>query len=164
MRERIQHDVFGEIEYNENFFTGKKSISINGAELEKRSKNMFVYFDGEEHKSVVVVGNYLTGVKIVVGGQKIQIVKPVLWYEIALAVVMFAFFIVWGNVPALCEMFPLVGGAIGGGITGVMAIGALVCMKFVKPVWAKILIWLGFAGATLGINYGVAMAIIGVLT
>lgn len=163
MREIVQHEKYGTIEYDENFLTGKKVIKINGVQLEKRGKNIFTFHDGEKFTTCSVSGNYLIGVKLAVDGQKIQLVKPLTWWEGVLAGIMLVFFIVWGNVTALCEMLPLAGGAIGGAITGFMTFSAMICMKLVKQTWAKPLIWLAFAGATLGINYGIALAILAVL-
>ena len=163
MVERMHDEVFGDLEYNESFFTGKKSLKVNGNSVEKQGKNLFALNNGEKYVAGVLSGNYFTGVKLAVDGRVIRLVKPVTWYEVTLTVIMMVFFLVWGNVPSLCEMFPVVGGAIGGAIVGFMSAMNLICMKLVKPVWAKPLVWLGFAGATLGISYGVAMAIISVL-
>ena len=38
MNVTINHAEFGDIVYEESFWTGKKSVSINGAPLEKISK------------------------------------------------------------------------------------------------------------------------------
>ena len=39
-------------------------------------------------------------------------------FEIVLSILIFAFVMVWGNSAKLCAIFPIVGGAIGGGISG----------------------------------------------
>lgn len=163
MKEIIQHEDLGTIEYNENFFTGKKSLSLNGVQLEKQGKNTFVFEKEGQRYFGAVSGNFLTGAKLSLDGKITQLVKPCSWYEITLTAILAVFFIVWGNVVSLVELLPLAGGAVGGAIAGLMAAGSLICMKMVKPVWAKILIWIAFAGATLGINYGIGVATIATL-
>ena len=120
--------------------------------------------DDGTRKFCSITGNFLTGVKLSIDGTKMQIVKPVAWYEATLAILMFVFFMVWGSVPALCEILPMVGGAIGGATSGFMAVTSLIAMKLIKPIWAKILTWLGFFGATFGIVYGIGVAIVSALS
>lgn len=163
MKNVINHEKYGEIVYNESVWTGKKRLFVNGAELARRSKNTYVYdVDGVTH-TAVITGNFLMGATLLIGGEKIQIVPKIKWYEIALGVIMFAFFLVWGNVPTLCAMFPLVGGAIGGFVSALFGIGAIVTMKFLKPIWAKLVTWVVCFGAAIGINYGLALAVISLM-
>ena len=165
MKATIHDETLGTIVYNENFFTGKKTLSINGKDLYKESKNLYAIINEDgTRKFCSIKGNFIAGVRLSIDGTKIQVVKPIAWYEATLAILMFVFFMVWGSVPALCEIVPMVGGAIGGGISGLMAISSLIVMKLIKPVWAKILAWLGFFGATFGIIYGIAIAIISALS
>lgn len=58
MQQTVMHDSIGKIEYNENFWTGKKTLSINDVPLQKISKKDFMLPSGEQ---VSVCGNYLTG-------------------------------------------------------------------------------------------------------
>ena len=38
MKEIVQHPIYGEIIYNENFWTGKKKIAVNGVDAQPISK------------------------------------------------------------------------------------------------------------------------------
>ena len=40
---RVNHATLGEITYNENIWTGKRNITINGQELVKEKKNVYLY-------------------------------------------------------------------------------------------------------------------------
>ena len=163
MRAVVNHEKYGEIVYKESFWTGRKNLSINGNALKCESKNMFSYDNGESKIIVTVFGNFVKGAKVKINDEKIQIVPNIKWYEVALGVIMFAFFIVWGNVPQLCAMFPIVGGAIGGFVSALFGIGGVVTMKFMKKIWMKLVVWVVCFGAALGINYGLAIAILTIL-
>ena len=163
MKNVINHEKYGEIVYNESVWTGKKRLFVNGVELNRRTKNSFILsIDGEDHM-LVVAGNFVMGATLLIKGEKIQLVPKIKWYEIALGAIMFAFFLVWGNVPTLCAMFPLVGGAIGGFVSALFGIGAIVTMKFLKPIWAKLVTWVVCFGVAIGINYGLALAVISLM-
>ena len=45
MKSVIAHPVYGEIVYEESFWTGKKSIKIDGNQLIKLGKKVFFIFD-----------------------------------------------------------------------------------------------------------------------
>lgn len=160
MKSVVQHEKLGEIVYEETFWTGKKKVYLNRQELQKLDKKTF---SDESGKQVTVKGNYLAGVSLAFESPEtieVQMTPRVKWYEIVLALLPFLFILVWGNVAALCEIVPVVGGAIGGGISGVMACLSLLCMKGVKNIWLKIAIGIGFFAVTFGICYGIALAIL----
>lgn len=46
MKQVVQNEKLGEIVYEESFWTGKKTVSVNGSQLEKISKNTFKTPDG----------------------------------------------------------------------------------------------------------------------
>ena len=144
MREVFNHPTYGEIVYDENIWTGAKTLTIGGAPAFKTSKKSFV-FNGEQ---ILLTGNILTGVKLKIGDETIKIVKAPSWYETVLIILPFVFIMVWGSSPALCSIFPIIGGAIGGLIGAVAAVVSLVLMKKAQSPVKKILIGLGvLAGA-----------------
>ena len=53
MKEIIQHEKYGVIEFSEGSFLGNRSISINGQQLTKQSNKLFYIADGT---AVRVVG------------------------------------------------------------------------------------------------------------
>lgn len=157
MKQTIQHEKYGEILYNENFWTGKKSLSMNGAPLTKISKKEFQTANGV---TGTVTGSFLSGACLSIGGETIRLTPKITWYEIVLCLLPFILIMIWGNVVELCLIVPVVGGAIGGAISGMLSVVSLFVMRSVKPVWAKILIGIGFVGATFGICCGIGFAII----
>ena len=157
MKVVIQHDTYGEIVYNESFWVGKKSLTINGVEATKISKKEFQMPDGT---TAQIQGNFLYGACLLIGSESIRLTPKIKWYEIALAIIPFVLIMVWGNVVALCKIVPVVGGAIGGGISGLLSVLGLVLIKSVKPVWLKILIAVAVAGVTFGICCGIGYAIL----
>lgn len=143
MMEFVHDSELGTISYDENIWTGKKTVSINGKPLEKAGKNMF-YMSSEGEKSYVILkGNIFTGITLEINGRDIVVSKKPEWYEFTLAVLTFVICLVWGNTTALCSIIPIAGGAIGGAISGAMAMVSLTLMKKANEVWKKLLIGIG---------------------
>lgn len=157
MKTVIQHQTYGEIVYDESAWTGKKSLSIGGTQLEKISKKEFKMQDGS---TVTVNGGFLQGASLSIKDETIPLMPRVKWYEIVLCILPLLLTLTWGNIPAMCAIIPIVGGAIGGGIGGLFSILGLWGMKSVKPIWLKIVIALGSFAVTFGICCGIGYAIV----
>lgn len=158
MKQIIQNDTYGEIVYEENFWTGRKSLAINKEPLQKISKNVFQMKDG---KQVTLSGTFFVGVKLVIGFDTIQLIPTIKWYEIVMSLLPFILIMVWGNTVTLCRIVPVVGGAIGGGISGLMSCANCYAIRNVKKLWLKILISVLMLGATFGICCGIGYALVG---
>ena len=147
MKSKVIHPVYGEIVYDENFWTGSKSLYVNGVKLNKISKNTF---GGQSEMAPIwtVSGNVLSGVKVIVNGETIVVDKKPAWYDIVLSSLIFILIMIWGNSVALCSIVPVIGGAIGGGISGIMLATNLIIIKKQSSILKKILITLGMMAAT----------------
>ncbi|MBR2902039.1 MAG: hypothetical protein IKC38_02335 [Clostridia bacterium] len=156
MKEFVQHPIYGEIVYNESFLTGKKTLTINGVDAQPVSKNEFTV----EGKKVVIVGSHLVGIKILINNVAIEVSPKPKWYEIVFAVLPLIFLLTWGNSVALCSIFPVVGGAIGGALGGIGSITSLFLMKNAKSLIAKLLIGIGAFVVTVLIAFALALLII----
>ena len=159
MKTTLHHPGFGTLEYEESFWVGKKTLTQNGKVLEKHGKNEYRLFDGEREQSATLKGGFLTGVCLeTADGERIVFTPALRWFEIVFAVLIFAFMLVWGNSVKLCRILPVLGGALGGGITGVcIALGILFSKKTERAA-IKLLIWLGVLVAAF-----LTCAILGVL-
>ncbi len=141
---------FGKLTYEENFWTGKKKVILNGQNLEKIDKTTFQYVDAEgKIKNVFLTGNFISGVKVNIEGQYLQLTPSATWYEYVLAIAGFIIVLVWGNSPELCSIIPIVGGAIGGGISGFLGFSSLIIMKSTNNPLFKVLIGLGMVLTTM---------------
>lgn len=109
---------------------------------------------------VVISGNFLYGAMANINGETIRLTDKVKWYEIVLCMLPFILPLTWGNIPALCKIVPIVGGAIGGAIGGLLSFIGLLGVKSVKPIWLKIVIALISLGVTFGICAGIGYAIL----
>ena len=156
MKESVIHPEHGAIVYDENIFSGKVNLFINGVYARPFSKKEFLF----EEKKVVIKGSFLTGVTLVIGGESIEISPKPKWYEILLAILPFAFLLVWGNDTELCAIFPVVGGAIGGGLGGLGMSVSLFLMKKTKSPLYKALIGLGCFAAIILIAFVLAIIIL----
>ena len=141
----------------------KRDISINGVKLIKEKKNVYIYDTGENKISVSVQGSIFAGIQLVVGKDIIEIEKKSAWYETACSIAIFVLVLIWGNNTYLCSIVPIIGGAIGGAISGGMGILNLRAMKSVKNVALKLTIWLAMLIATLGICFVLAIVFLSAL-
>ena len=156
MKESVKHPIYGEIVYNENFWTGKKAITVNGVDAQSVSKNEFTF----EDKKAVIKGNCFMGVKVYIDDDTVEVSPKPKWYEIVLAVLPFIFLLTWGNSEALCSIFPVVGGAIGGALGGIGSMASLLFMKKSKSLLTKVLIGIGAFAATVFVAFVIAFVLI----
>jgi len=140
---KTNHPIYGEIAVEESFWTGKKTVYVNGNMLEQVGKNDFAIKNDQGIVYLSLKGNMMTGIKAIISGEEIKIGGSPKWYELVVLIVAFIFNFIWGLSANLCSIIPIVGGAIGGGINGfVLAIGYVIMRKTQKPLF-KILIGLG---------------------
>lgn len=163
MKSIVHDEQYGEIVLEESFWTGKKQLTIGNIKPEKLSKNTFSFNDGEKFVSVTLKGNSMTGVKMIVGERTIQLTPPLKWYDIVLALPGFILILVWGNSVSLCSILPVVGGAIGGGLSAVLAFITFIAIKSTNKIWLKILIALAGAAVTFLICWGIGEALVAAL-
>ena len=156
MKEVINHETYGEIVYEESFWLGKKTITVNGVKAKMLSKKEFLL--GE--KRIFLTGDFLSGVKAQIDGQTVVITKAPKWYEIVLAIIPIILVLVWGNSTALCSIIPIVGGALGGAIGGIGGVLSLVYMKNEKRPLIKLLIGLLGIALTFILSYVVYIVIL----
>ena len=163
MTATLNHSFYGDITYEESFWTGKRKISINGTALDKIDKKTFAFYRDGKPVYVSISGNFLTGTKLVIENTTVSVTPPAKWYELVCSISIFVLILVWGNSVALCSIVPIVGGAIGGGISGALGVTNLFVMKSIKNVWLKLLVWLGFLIGTFLICFAIGMAIVSAL-
>lgn len=155
--------IYGQIEYEESIWTGKKKITVNGVKLFAIGKNIYKLEHEGETLDVRLTGNFFKGANLVIEGEKYEISPKSLWYEYVLAIIPFAFIIVWGNSPQLCAILPVVGGAIGGAISGALGFFSMSTMKSTNNPLKKVLIGLGFFVASIAVCTLIGFSITGAL-
>lgn len=156
MKASIHHVGYGEIEYDENFWTGKRELSVGGQKLLKKKRNVYILNSETGALDCRIKGSFLTGATLYIDQDVIQISAHCKWYEIFCSVLIFAFVLVWGNSPQLCMIIPIVGGAIGGAISGLGTCINLLLMRKTKQVGLKLLIWLGMFFGTIMLCFLIA--------
>ena len=118
--------------YDENFWTGKKRMYINGKEMRKIGKKEFTLSEGETTYVVQVKGSFFAGVTLYVNSKPIELVKNK-WYEWILIFI-----------PFLSLAVGVFGGAIGGALSAIIActgtfINATICRSKLNVVVKVIL-------------------------
>ena len=86
------------IVYYEDFWTGKKRISIKGKELLKIDKKTYKL----EDKYYTVKGSYLTGVELIDGVQSVALVRKLTTLETILCFLPFLLAFIGGAIGGLC--------------------------------------------------------------
>lgn len=156
MKVFVRHPVYGEIIYDESFWSGKKTITVNGIAAQSVSKNTYLI----NGKNATLKGNSYTGISLCIENETVQLTPKPKWYELVLAILPLAFLLTWGNSAALCDIFPVVGGAIGGGLGGAGAMTSLLLMKKQESPLAKLLVGICAAAVTIFAAFAVALAIL----
>ena len=135
-----------ELYYEENFWTGKKTIKYNGVILTKIKRNLYEYKDGDISEQFEVKGNQLVGITINLFGETIEVARKLTWYEIVMSILVF--------VP--CILF----GAIGGAIGGAFGFTNLTIIRNVDKWWLKLIISIQFTIIGLLLSYLFAFLIL----
>ncbi|MBR3845750.1 MAG: hypothetical protein IKM40_04170 [Clostridia bacterium] len=84
--------------YTENFWTGKRTISIDGKVLQKIDKKTYKY----EDKYYTIKGSYFTGVEISDGVQRVELVRKLTTLEMILCFIPFVVVVTGGAIGGLC--------------------------------------------------------------
>lgn len=134
-----------ELEYNEAFWSGKKTLTYNGKELKKIKRNHFEYTDGEKTEVFETKGNILTGIKVNMFGQDVEVLRTLIWYEVVLSLLLLIPGVIWG-------------GLIGGGLAGLLTVTNLFIIRNLDKWYLKLIISLAFL-----IGEVVLLFVIGVL-
>lgn len=159
MKSVINNEKLGEIVFEESAWTGKKKISIVGKPLTKVDKTTY---KTEDEKTATLSGNFIQGCKMTFEGETIELTPSVKWYEYLLSILPFIFIMIWGNIAALCEIVPVVGGAVGGLISAIFSCVNLVIIKRFKQWWLKLIISIITLGLTFLVCYLIALAILAI--
>ena len=157
MKTVVQNEKYGELVVDENVWTGKIKVFLNGKELAKVDKTRYLI---EEKKYIDFTGNSIKGLYMTVDNQTTQVTAPAKWYEIALSVLIFVVILIWGNSLTLCSIVPVVGGAIGGGLSAMLAVVNLFVMRGIKNVALKLLAFVGIFAVTFGLCAAIGTAIL----
>lgn len=163
MKQTIKHYALGEIIYEENIWSGKKTICIDGVMLQKVKKDTYSWDHDGQQRQVILRGSVVTGATMTVDGEEIILVPKPAVLDWLLSFLPFAIIMVWGNNTYLCSLIPVAGGAIGGALGGA---GLVITMlkvrekRGVKKVLIALLATLiTFAvGAVLGFVLALALA------
>lgn len=134
------------LEYEEGFWTGKRTIKYDGVILSKVKRGSYEYKNGEITETFEIKGNQLVGVKIKMFGNEVEIARKLTWYEIVMAILVFA--------PGF--LF----GAIGGAIGGALGFTNLVIIRQVDKIYLKIIFSILFLTIGLLLSYIFAVLVL----
>ena len=159
MKEYVWHPAYGEIVYSESFWTGKKTLTLGGTAARSVSRKAFDH----NGTKINVKGSYYTGISLQIGNDTVTVTPKPKWYEIVLAILPLFFLLTWGNSAFLCAIFPIVGGAIGGGLGALSGLTSLFFMIKSKSPLVKVLIGVGAFLITVLIAFLLALLLLSIL-
>ena len=81
----------------------KKELSINGKSFYKVGKNKYSYGSGEDLIEAYLIGNFISGVKVIIGNDSIQVIPKTKVYEWILAFIPFIFILKSSNFSLILE-------------------------------------------------------------
>jgi|GEM_PF-496271 len=166
MKKTIVIAGLGRVTYEESFWTGKNKVYVNDVLATKLDKKTFECQPDSNSKETTTInlqGNFLMGVTLNINNASYRVIEKLKWYEILIALLTFVFSLVWGNSIALVAIFPIAGGAIGGGIAGICALSGLVICKSLPKAWQKVLVLLGFFVLSVLLGYLAAEIILSLM-
>lgn len=164
MRELVNHEKFGVIEYTENFWTGRKNLYINGKQLKKFKRGTYEWQKEDGTTEFCYLGgNFLKGATLMIKSDTIPLTQGMRWYEYLMAFFLFIIPMVWGSIPSLCLIIPIVGGAVGGGVYAVIAFTAMVLIKKTDNLMLKFLVWIVALFIAFVVGFLIALLVIDVL-
>ena len=133
----------GNIEFSYNSFTGRYNACINGVKATRIEKKvLFVSLPQNSYK-IYIYGNLFSGIWFSVKEKMFVVTEKCPWYVYVLGVIPFVMTMVLGNLPMLVDAgFYYVGGAIGGGISGLFSALAIVFAAFTRKHIFRLLILL----------------------
>lgn len=137
------------LEFEESFWTGKRSIIYDGVTLTKIKRNLYEYKQDDVVEQFQIKGNQMIGIIINMFGQEVEILRKLTWYEIVMAVL----------VLAPCVLF----GAIGGAIGGALGFTNLVIIRQVDKIYLKVIISIQFMIVGLLLSYIIACMVLKML-
>ena len=143
MKVSLQHPKYGQIEYIENLWNGKKKLLINGVAPEKKNRKTYLLDIAGEKTPCHLAGDHIRGIALHIEEENISLARSAKWYELAFSVFIAAFIIVWGNTLFFSQILPIMGGVLGGAIAGLMAALNFFLLKKQSKLLKKILISIG---------------------
>jgi len=75
MKASVHHIGYGQIEYNENFWTGKRELSIGENKLVKKKKNVYTLSGEDGELDCRIKGNFLTGATLYIDQDVITAIR-----------------------------------------------------------------------------------------
>lgn len=135
-----------DLEYEEGFWTGKKTIKYNGITLNKIKRNVYEYSEGETKELFQIKGNQVLGITIEMFGNSIELLRKLKNYEMFLSILIL--------IP--CLLF----GAVGGGIGGVLTFTNLTLIRNFEKTSLKIIVSLQFFLLGILLSYIIACLVL----
>lgn len=161
MKRILQLSSGAQFEARYNPWIGTVSVYHDGIKIPKAGKKAFYTEVNGEKYYISYEGNSFQGITLVIGGETFSFLPAAKWYSFVLATIPLILSLTLGNIVALGEAgFYYLGGALGGGISGLIgALGLFFSLGF-RKWWQKLLIGLAAIAVGFLVCWGVANIIV----
>lgn len=129
---------YGHISYYERPFQGTRIIKIKDEELKRIDKYKYTY--GKDKRKVEVFGNFLSGINLEINGQFIEILPAPKIREYLICAIPFFLLTLWGSIPFLTNIIPLLGSVWGAAINAGLFVIVLIIERMNYKLLNKIIV------------------------
>ena len=168
MKKTFDIENIGKVEVIHNFFLGTYQIYLGDKEFKRLSKTSYVLettgddlFEKPKTITAIISGNFVSGSYLLINNKSYELLKKVPWYSFILSAIPLILSVVLGNMRSLAEAgFYYVGGAIGGGISGLFLVLIIYANGIAQKWYYRLLFSLLLILAAFFICLGIGNAIV----
>ena len=139
------------LEFEESFWTGKRTIVYDGVILTKIKRSVYEYKKDDVVEKFTIKGNQLIGITINAFGQTIEVARKLTWYEIVLSLSILVACLTFGIITK-----SVIAGAFVGGIGGGLAFTNAMIVRQIDKWYLKVIISIEILVTALLLSYIVA--------
>ncbi|MBQ8522923.1 MAG: hypothetical protein IJ458_04640 [Clostridia bacterium] len=139
------------LEFEESFWTGKRTIVYDGVILTKIKRSVYEYKKDDVVEKFTIKGNQLIGITINAFGQTIEVARKLTWYEIVLSLSILVACLTFGIINK-----SVIAGAFVGGIGGGLAFTNAMIVRQIDKWYLKVIISIEILVTALLLSYIVA--------
>lgn len=142
------------LEFEESFWTGKRTIIYDGVVLTKIKRSVYEYKKDDVVEKFTIKGNQLIGITINMFGKTLEVERKLTWYEIVLSLSILVACLTFGIITK-----SVIAGAFVGGIGGGLAFTNAIIIRQIDKWYLKVIVSLQLLAISLLLSYIIACMI-----
>ena len=142
------------LEFEESFWTGKRTIVYDGVILTKIKRSVYEYKKDDVVEKFTIKGNQLIGITMNMFGKTVEVERKLTWYEIVLSLSILVECLTFGIITK-----SLIAGAFVGGIGGGLAFTNAIIIRQIDKWYLKVIVSIQLLAIALLLSYIIACMI-----